>query len=183
MRSSSLTRCNPRCAAALLALTLAATGFGCHEYVNPWEDETVPADVVTTASVSAARAQHKQPVLQQRPYEQSALHEQDGSVSHFPLWFEDPFEDRGSEDGRFAWGYQDYMAPFYGLARMVVNTIGVPVSAVVHPPVPLMVSDGIPSRKVFGHLHDAEWHPDGATVAPPDIIEAGADTAPPAAGA
>jgi hypothetical protein len=63
---------------------------------------------------------------------------------------------------------------------MVLNTIAVPVSAVVQPPIPVMISDGITSRQALGYDHDPEWHPDGATVVPPDIIEAGEDASEPA---
>lgn len=158
----------------LAGLALGWLASGCHEYVNPWTDNTVGTEAVTTASVAAAEAQHKPVVSRQREYAPAALMAQDGSVRHFPLWFEDPFEDRGSDDGRFAWTYEDYVAAPYGLARMVLNTLALPISALVHPPVPHMVSDGVTSRQALGYDHDPEWHPEGGVVVPPDIIEAGA---------
>ncbi len=167
-------RTQARCSCLILAaLVAAAVGSGCHEYVNPWDDETHTSDAVTTASVTEARAAPPMPAMRQREYAPAALNAQDGSVHHFPLWFEDPFEDRGSDNGRFAWTYEDYVGMPYGLSRMVLNTLALPISAVVHPPVPLMVSDGVTSRQALGYDHDPEWHPEGTAVVPPDIIEVG----------
>ena len=171
-----------RCSGLLLAaLATAGLSAGCHEYVNPWNDNTIATESVTTSSVAAARAQTRPSAMRHRAYAPAALNAQDGSVTHFPLWFEDPFEDRGSEDGQFAWTYADYIAMPYGLSRMVLNTIALPVSAVVHPPIPVMVSDGVTSRQWLGYDHDPEWHPEGATVVPPDLIETGAMAAAPQA--
>jgi len=170
----ALTRFDRRAVAMMLAAMSVA---GCHGLINPWSDETVSAQAVTTASVSAARAQITDPDVQLRDFSAVPLHPQDGSVRHFPLWFEDPFEDRGSDDGRFAWTYEDYIAAPYGLARSILNGIAVPISAIVRPPAPLMMSDGLTSRQALGYDHDADWRPDGATPVPPDLIELGADDA------
>ena len=50
-------------------------------------------------------------------------------MPHYPLWWEDPFEDKGDEDGKFAWTWMDYFAMPYSLARWDLNTVAVPVSA------------------------------------------------------
>jgi hypothetical protein len=152
------------------AATIIST-CGCHEYLNPWKDTTVGPDQVTTASVKAARAHVGEPRTVQRSNDPIPLHAQDGTVPHFPLWWEDPFEDRGSEDGQFAWTGEDYLAMPYGLGRMILNTIAIPVSLVVQPPVPLMGSDGIVSKQALGYDHDPTWYSDGASVVPPDVQE------------
>lgn len=162
-----------RCSLVLVAAVVCVAAVGCHEYVNPWEDATVDADVVCTSSVADARAQQRETHLRDRGFEATTISAQDGSVRHFPLWFEDPQEDRGSDDGRFAVTGEDYLGMPYGLARFIFNGICVPISAVVQPPVPLMVSDGYTSRQALGYDHDPEWRPDGVSPTPPDILELG----------
>jgi hypothetical protein len=170
MRSNFLQRCS-RLAVAPLGLVLLV---GCHEYVNPWEDDTVDPAAVSTASVAEARAHpHRSPV-RQRSFAATPIQAQDGSVRHFPLWFEDPQEDRGSDDGRFAMRGEDYLGMPYGLARFITNGIAFPISAAVQPPTPAMVSDGVTSRQALGYDHDPAWRPDGVSSTPPDILEVGA---------
>jgi hypothetical protein len=79
----------------------------------------------------------------------------DGTVTHGPLFFEDGFEDQGSEDGQFAWTGEDYLQMFYWRGRFLVNALCFPVSAVVTPPWVVMASDGEPSRRIAGLNHDA----------------------------
>lgn len=161
-------------------MLLAALGWtaGCHEYVNPWRDDTVSASQIRTSSVTAATAQQHESAARQRSFSPSPSSAQDGSTRHFPLWFEDPFEDRGSDDDQYAWTAEDYIGMPYGLARFILNGLCVPISAVVHPPVPLMVSDGITSRQALGYDHDADWRPDGVSPVPPDVLELGATSGP-----
>ena len=152
---------------------LAIAMCGCSEYVNPWFDEMVSHDYVTTASVEGVRSvsQPIEPVS--RSFQPTLVSPQDGTVGHFPLGWEDPFEDRGSDDGQFAWTAEDYFAMPYGYGRFIVNTIGVPASLIVQAPVPLMGSDGITSRQLLGYDHDAEWLPAGRSATPPDVLEIG----------
>jgi len=154
---------------------------GCHEYVNPWEDDTVGPEAVATASVVEARALPHGDVERRRSFEGATISAQDGSVAHFPLWFEDPFETNGSNDGRFALTTMDYFCMPYGLGRLIVNGIGFPISAVVHPPAPVMISDGVPTERWFGEQHDAEWRPDGATPVPADLLDIGVVNSTPSA--
>jgi hypothetical protein len=158
----------------LLAGTLGTLG-ACSEIVNPWADETVGSEWITTASVEGTRAAQAEPPVRAMEYKPVLVSPQDGTVAHFPLWWEDPFEDRGSDDGRFSWTWEDYFAMPYGHARMALNTLAVPISAIVQPPAPLMGSDGITSRQALGFDHDAEWLPTGSSPTPPDILEIGAD--------
>lgn len=153
-------------------LLVALAAAGCHEYVNPWTDEYFGPEDVTTASVEGIRNQPTTPVPRTRGFATTVTAPQDGTVGHFPLWWEDPFEDRGSEDHRFAWTWEDYFALPYGLSRYIVNFIGVPLSAVVQPPVPLMGSDGV-THRALGEQSDPQWHPAGASPTPPDILDIG----------
>lgn len=161
---------NFRTLAACLAACLGLAG--CTELINPFVDDLPPTEDVTTASVVAARAVDavsSEPVREPVPMIASA---QDGTVAHWPLWWEDPFEDKGSEDGQFALTYEDYLALPYGLGRFLLNTMAFPVSAVVTPVWTVMGSDGVLSRQALGYDHDATPLPGG--VAPPiDILEVG----------
>jgi hypothetical protein len=160
--------------AVLLAIAVVAVP-GCAEVVNPWADDVPEADVVTTASVEGVRA-HRQdmepPPQRVVSAERTRGSVEDGTVTHWPLWWEDPFVDKGSEDGLFAWTWEDYFAMPYGLGRFLVNTMGWPVSVAVQPPWTVMGSDGVLSRQALGYDHDAEPRPGG--VEPPrDVLEIG----------
>ena len=80
---------------------------------------------------------------------------QDGTVLHLPLYFEDPFEDKGSEDGRFAWTGEDYFQILYWRGRFLLNAVAFPISATVTPPWVVMESDGRLSRQILWKDHDA----------------------------
>ncbi len=160
-------------AGRMFALTILAATCGCNEYINPWTDEMVSYDYVTTASVEGVRAASQPLDSASRTFHPTLVSPQDGTVGHFPLGWEDPFEDRGSDDGQFALTGEDYFAMPYGYGRFILNTIAVPISVIVQPPVPLMGSDGITSRQALGYDHDAEWLPAGSSSTPPDVIEVG----------
>ena len=136
------------------AFVLFATG--CQLMVNPFRDELAGQQGTTTASVEGARAAMTTPTVRQRGYEPFELHAEDEGVTHGPLYFEDPFEDKGSVDGRFAWTGEDYLQMFYWRGRFLLNTVFFPVSAVVTPPWTVMESDGHLSRQALGYDHDAE---------------------------
>jgi hypothetical protein len=146
---------------------------GCHQYVNPWVDEYPGPEAVTTASVTSIRELGATPALRQRSHEPMAISPQDGTVPHFPLWFEDAFESEGSNDGQFALTWEDYLAMPWSYGRMHLNTIALPISAIAQPPVPYMGSDGVLSPRAFGEEHDAEWLGARGTALPPDIVELG----------
>jgi hypothetical protein len=149
-----------------LAVLTAWGSGGCSLFVNPFTDELAVRPAVTSPSVEVAwEVRAEQPVLR-RPYERFEIATVDGTVTHGPLYFEDPFEDKGSEDGKFAWTGEDYLQMFYWRGRFLVNTVFFPVSAVVTPPWVLMASDGNLSRQALGMDHDAErWA--GASAAEP----------------
>jgi len=157
---------------------------GCQHTINPFLDDSPAVEQVTTASVEGARAAPRQPSIPPRDFEPFAVYAQDGTVDHWPLWWEDPFEDKGSEDDRFAWTLEDYFAYGYCPARFLLNTMAFPVSAYVTKPGTVMCSDGKLSRQPLGYDHDPTPCPAG-TALPIDILEVGtyqvdeADTFPP----
>jgi hypothetical protein len=152
-----------------LALALA----GCQHLINPWLDDLPNAAEVTTASAEGTRAAPSQPTLPARGFGQVAVAPQDGTVAHWPLWWEDPFEDKGSQqDERFEVTEEDYLCVFYGPGRFLLNTMAFPVSAWVTKPFTVMCSDGRLSRQALGYDHDAIPCP-GGTAPPIDILEVG----------
>ena len=136
---------------------LAAFMSGCSLMPCPFHDEFVlhPVDT-TTGSVEDARASGATYALRERGHVPTQRSPENGTVTHLPLYFEDPFEDKGSEDGQFAWTGEDYLQMVYWRARFLANGIAWPVSAVVTPPWTIMESDGRLSRQALGYDHDAE---------------------------
>ena len=173
----SITQPNNKCSVVTSVIAGLFLLGGCTEYVNPWRDDTVGPEVVTTASVEGTRAHQPESTPESearvRDREQDVVATQDGTVGHFPLWWEDPFEVAGSEDGQLAWTEEDYFAMPYGLARFIANTMGMPVSAVVYPPEPKRGSDGVLHIGDWNEYHDPDWLPSGVSPTPVDILEIG----------
>jgi len=138
-----------------VAIVAALAAAGCELLVDPFTDEWADAGEVTTPSAERARAAEVSQTVLQRPHTRKVVRPEEGPVTHGPLAFEDPYEETGSDDGRYAWTYEDLLYEFYGPGRFIVNGLFLPVSAVVTPPWTVMVSDGRPSREVAGHAHDA----------------------------
>ena len=155
------------CAAAVLS-----AASGCSEVVNPFVDDVPATSEVTTASVYHVRHAGAAPVTRERGFDPAYASAQDGTVAHWPIWWEDPFVDKGSLDGQFAWTWEDYFAIPYGNGRFLLNTMGMPVSAVVTPPWTVMGSDGVLSRQALGYDHDATRLP-GGMPPPTDVLEVG----------
>ncbi len=132
---------------------------GCQLFVDPWRDETTLEPPVTTASAELARAAETKESKCPREFAAATIGAADGAVSHGPLYFEDPAEDFGSEDGAFAWTGEDYWQWVIGPSRYLLNTALIPASMVDTPPGMIMSSDGEPSRKVVWQAHDARrWN-------------------------
>ena len=132
---------------------------GCSKFrdANPFVDRSTPGDAVSTPSADGIYAANKgAPIKRQRVWDQAATTYEDEDVTHWPLWWEDPFEDKGSEDNQFAWTYEDFLAMPYGLGRFLLNTMAWPVSATVTHPGTVMASDGELSKQPLGYDHDAE---------------------------
>jgi hypothetical protein len=143
----------------VLTLLLALTACNYPPAVNPWIDDSIPSEMATTPSRDSFLAVDSAPMVRQREYPETNAPHVDQQVAHYPLWWEDPFEDQGDNDNTFAWTWQDYVAMPYGLGRYLLNTMLWPVSAVVTPPGTSMVSDGILPPQHPGlfksHPHDA----------------------------
>ena len=116
-------------------------------------------DSAPAADVKARYALAEQ---RQRGWPQTTVAPESGAVAHLPLYFEDPFEDKGH--GRtdetdphnvYRGGWEDYVAIPYGFGRFTANWLLLPVSAVVTTPWTIMESDGKLSRQLLGYDHDA----------------------------
>jgi hypothetical protein len=159
---------------ALLAIapTIAATGCGpAGPGVNMFKDDSIPRSEWTTPSAEAVAARHPTPEIRERPWPAAeALYEPIG-VPHWPLWWADPFEDKGSSfKDQFAWTYEDYVALGYSNGRWLLNTMLWPASAVVRPAWTTMISDGYVSKQLIGYDHDSTpGKPWPVTVGPLDF--------------
>lgn len=140
-----------RAACGLLCAGIYAATLGCQgpPAVNPWNDDSIGSEAWTTPSAEGFRSAKAEPATRHRNIEETNINRSAG-VPHYPLWWEDPFEDKGDMDGRYAWTWQDYFAAPYSFGRYILNTIGMPASVVLTPPATPMVSDG-----VVGRDHDA----------------------------
>ncbi len=167
---------------ALAPVTLFVIA-GCAHVNNPWVDSgSLVNNEMTTPSTEGylSRAGQSGPMSQpQRSWARSQVYCENGAVSHWPLWFEDPFEDKGNAirpaaemnepDREFAWNWVDYLHIPYGPGRMIfVNTVGLPISAVVTPPGTLMESDGRIDKGLVWYDHDAK-RADSVVREPPDV--------------
>jgi hypothetical protein len=152
-----------------IVFLLTTFSVGCSKFqeANPWDDRSVAGDTVSTPSANGVYAANKQPVIRTRNWEQTSATYENQGVTHWPLWWEDPFSDKGSEDGMYAWTYEDYLAMPYGLGRFILNTMAWPVSATVTHPFTVMESDGDLSKGGLGYDHDAEpYKPRSSTEEP-----------------
>lgn len=135
------------------ALTLAG---GCAAIHNQFREDG-PAAAAELNSPSAADILERcQPAPARfRDWELMPIGSEPGAVTHGPLYFEDPFEDKGRGDPQYRMGWEDFVAAPYCYARYYLNLIALPVSAVVTPPWTAMESDGRLSRQLLGYDHDA----------------------------
>lgn len=154
---------------------------GCSHVNNPWVDSsTVVLDEMTTASAEGYDGKREfESNTWRTNWPATAVVYENGAVSHWPLWFEDPFEDKGNRDydvadrdapdDQFRMNWVDYLHIAYGPARFVLNAALWPVSAVVTPPGTLMESDGRLSPSVIDRYDHDATRSDSATREPPFI--------------
>lgn len=161
------------CAAAGVAV-VAVLISGCSEVLDPWSDDTPGVALVSTASSRQVRRSNARSAPRTRGFDRRVVSAQDGSVVHFPLLMQDPYEEQGSEDQQFAWTWEDYVGMPYGLGRFIVNTIGIPVSSAVYPPLINRSSDGV----LGDGPHDPQRLAAGGSSVPPDWLEVGVDGEP-----
>ncbi len=144
---------------SLLAAGLAATALllGCSAASpNQYVDDS-PATQMEWNSPTATRVLGETEARELRTRDHmplqaaSATHE----VTHWPLYFEDPFVDKGSGRDDHRLGWEDWVALPYGYSRFTLNWLFLPVSAIVTPPWTLMESDGRLSQQMLGYDHDA----------------------------
>lgn len=142
--------------APLLAVLFLA---GCAHVPNQWaEDGPATTEQWDSPTAKDLRAGHSPAQQRQRDCEASSLAAEPGAVTHWPLYFEDPFVDKGhGREGlnTYHLGWEDYLAMPYCYARFTLNWLMLPASAAVTPPWVLMESDGRISRQVLGYDHDA----------------------------
>jgi hypothetical protein len=161
--SSTATPALRQASLAICSSLFVILGAGCspgHDHFRE-DGPSVTADWDSpTAKDVKARVQPAQ--ASYRNWDVSTTAAENGAVAHGPLYFEDPFEDKGH--GRtdethpldvYRGGWEDYVAFPYCLARYWLNQLLLPASAVVTPPWTLMESDGRLSRQLLGYDHDA----------------------------
>lgn len=163
----------------LILSTYLGALSGCAHLNDPWKDSSeVINEEMTTASTEGYQGRTQYVTKTRRDWPQETVYHENGSVTHWPLWFEDPFEDKGNDttvegerdpiDNRFALNWADYLHMGYGPGRMFLNIVGWPISAVVTPPGTLLESDGRLDKGLMGYDHDAK-RSDPATREPPDV--------------
>lgn len=136
---------------------------GCAHVPNHFREDGPSATADwDSPTVADLRAQYQPAPVRQRGWPATTVAAESGAVIHWPLYFEDPFEDKGH--GRtdrthphdvYRGGWEDYVAFPYCFARFTANWLLLPVSAIVTPPWTLMESDGQLSRQILGYDHDA----------------------------
>jgi len=130
--------------------------FGCSHVPNQWREDGPSVDAkLESPSESDIRANYEPAELRHRDWETTTVSAESGAVTHWPLYLEDPFEDKGHGRGDYRLGWEDYVGMLYGYSRYTLNWLVFPVSAIVTPPCTLMESDGILSRQALGYDHDA----------------------------
>jgi hypothetical protein len=162
-----------------LTVGVFAIAAGCAQLNDPFKDSGYYTNSeMTTPSTEAYLASGEAPPPgAQRDWEAKAVYYEKGTVTHWPLWFEDPFEEKGNDvtdpsdrdapDNRFAWNAVDYLHIAYGPGRFLLNLGGLPISAVIQPPGCPMASDGRLSQGFLGYDHDARYARHGDE--PPDF--------------
>ncbi|MGE0478863.1 MAG: hypothetical protein AB7Q17_00195 [Phycisphaerae bacterium] len=154
---SAGTRFQTRRITLVGAAALAATLFGCATAENVWREDGASMGVTWTTPTAADVVARFQPAPQvTRDGAPTVVRTEDGQVAHAPLYFEDPFEDKGAGRREYRIGWEDYLAMPYSFARYTANWLMLPVSAVATPPWTLIHSDGYVSRQALGFDHDAE---------------------------
>lgn len=139
----------------------ALASVGCSHVENQFREDgpSFGADWRSPTEIDV-RDNYEPSIVRRRAWEPLAVSVEDGRVSHFPLHFEDPFEDKGAEafgptSDEYKWRCSDIVAAPWTYARHWLNIVAYPVSLVVTPPWTLMESDGQLSKQALGYDHDA----------------------------
>ncbi len=109
---------------------------------SPFRDSMSDYPLITTPSVETLRAMNVDTRTIEPVGEPKIVLTADGLVTHRPLYFEDPRETCGSEDGRFAWTSEDYVYMFTGPVRFMLNLFSTPAGMFCVRPWSVRESDG-----------------------------------------
>ena len=157
MRINSKSITGRRCIALLMGVAWMGMSAGCARSVDPFRNGLEPAQRVTTASVDGARAHDGTGTSITRSGPATTVAATSGAVPHFPLYYEDPTIEEGSDDGSDEWTAEDYVQFLaWQPARFLVETITWPIQAAMNPPWSVHVSDGVFARQAWDGHHDAE---------------------------
>ncbi len=141
----------------LAMLTVVVGLTGCSNAINPFVDDSTRASEITTPSEQELRETVVPSAVRRRDWPETRIAAQSEGVTHWPLWMEDPFEDKGSDDDEFRWTKEDYFALAYSPFRWLANIGMVPITAIVVRPDTVMVSDGqVGQHHDAARLHGAE---------------------------
>ena len=143
------------CCLVCILTTLSLPACNEPPAINPWVDDSISQEKWYTPSSDSVLIAKAEPAIRHRPIAPSTMPAVDESVPHYPLWWEDSFEDQGDRDNVFAWTWQDYLAMPGSYGRLIVNTLAVPASAILQPPGSSMVSDGHLEQRGLSE-HDAK---------------------------
>ncbi|MCK6456615.1 MAG: hypothetical protein L6Q92_08820 [Phycisphaerae bacterium] len=158
-----------RAKSSLIFAAIAGVAAGCAQLNNPFKDSAAYSrPLMTTPSADAyLSSDTRAPAMAQRHWRASDVRHENGTVTHWPIWFEDPFVDKGNgvtdpadrdaPDNEFAWNGADYLHIGYGPGRWMLNLFGLPFSAVAQPPGCLMASNGRLDKGLLGYDHDARY--------------------------
>lgn len=140
------------------AVALVGLLAGCSQIPNQFVDDS-PSTYLehNSATTNHILTTYDPAEPRQRGWEERTVTPVRGAVTHWPLYFEDPFVDKGHgrQPPSYHLGWEDVVAAPYGFARYTLNWMMLPVSMVVTPPWTLMESDGVLSRQALGYDHDA----------------------------
>lgn len=164
-KSRRLPTAPPRFAWFVLMAT-ALLANGCAHLNNPWIDSSAVIDSeMTTASAEGHKNRSTHGRQYRRGYSEATVTYENGVTTHWPLWFEDPFEDKGNRyaatedpdaaDTTYAWNWVDYLHIGYGPGRMLLNIAAWPLSAAARHPGMLSESNGRISKGLVWKDHDA----------------------------
>jgi len=157
----------------VLLCSTPAVMLGCTHIPDQWH-ETGPAASADWNSPTAddVLAHFASAEQRHRDWPPAPVVVESGAVTHWPLYFEDPFVAKGDgHTGRNKYheGWEDWFATLYGYSRHTLNWLFFGASVAVTPPWTVMESDGRVSRQILGYDHDAtQWHAAPTAAAPDD---------------
>jgi len=135
---------------------------GCAHIPNQWaEDGPAASADLESPTAQDLRANYSPAEQRCRDWETVRVVADRGAVTHWPLYFEDPFADKGhgrKGPNKYHIGWEDYIALPYCYARFTLNWLMLPASAIVTPAFIVMESDGELSKQALGYDHDACRH-------------------------